>query len=75
MYDVTGIIHICVTMRAKLIFHSTASDQAVAADGNRILWASYPENVWRWIRRRSGHARPAQHVKRSGIARHFSHLH
>jgi hypothetical protein len=31
-----------------------AGDQAVAADGNRILWASYPENVRRWIRRRGG---------------------
>jgi hypothetical protein len=60
-------------MRAKLIFHSTAGDQAVAADGNRILWASYPENVRRWIRRRSGHARPLT-LSGAGIGRHVSRL-
>jgi hypothetical protein len=49
--------HICVTPRARLVFHSAwdaAGDQAVAADGNRILWASYPESVRQWIKQRGG---------------------
>ena len=55
-----GIIprnHICVTPRASFIFHSAwdaAGDRAVAADGNRLLWASYPENVRQWIKRHGG---------------------
>lgn len=48
---------ICVTPGARLVFHSAwdpAGDGAVAADGNRILWSSYPESVRRWIRRHGG---------------------
>jgi hypothetical protein len=52
---------ICVTPRAKLVFHSAwdaAADETVAADGNRILWASYPGSVRQWIERHGGlHAR------------------
>jgi hypothetical protein len=49
--------HICVTPRASFVFHSAwdaAGDRAVAAAGNRILWASYPENVHQWIKRHGG---------------------
>jgi hypothetical protein len=55
-----GIIprnRVCVTPRASFVFHSawdTAGDRAVAADGNRLLWASYPENVRQWITRHGG---------------------
>jgi hypothetical protein len=48
---------ICVTPRASLVFHSawdTQGDQAVSADGNRILWSTYPESVRRWIRSHGG---------------------
>jgi hypothetical protein len=48
---------ICVTPRAKLVFHSAwdaQGDGAVVADGNRILWASYPESVRQWIKRHGG---------------------
>jgi hypothetical protein len=48
---------ICVTSRARLVFHSAwdaAGDPAVAADGNRILWSSYPESVRQWIKRHGG---------------------
>ena len=57
---VLGIIprdRICVTPRAKLVFHSAwdaQGDGAVVADGNRILWASYPESVHQWIKRHGG---------------------
>jgi hypothetical protein len=49
--------HICVTPRAKLVFHSAwdaGGDAAVAADGTRILWASYPGSVRQWIQRHGG---------------------
>jgi hypothetical protein len=55
-----GIIpndRICVTPNARLVFHSAwdaGGDPAVAADGNRLLWASYPEKIRRWIRRHGG---------------------
>jgi hypothetical protein len=55
-----GIIprnRICVTPRASFVFHSAwdaDGDRAVAADGNRLLWTSYPENVRQWIRRHGG---------------------
>ncbi len=55
-----GIIprnRICVTPRASLVFHSAwdaAGDRAVATDGNRLLWASYPEKVRQWIMRHGG---------------------
>jgi hypothetical protein len=55
-----GIIprdRICVTPRAKLVFHSAwdaQGDTAVVADGNRILWANYPESVRQWIKRHGG---------------------
>jgi hypothetical protein len=48
---------ICVTPRASLVFHSawdTQGDQAVSADGNRILWSTYPESLRRWIRSHGG---------------------
>jgi hypothetical protein len=48
---------VCVTPRAKLVFHSAwdaGGDKGVAADGNRILWASYPERVRQWIERNGG---------------------
>src|ERR1700758_2668557 len=48
---------ICVTPRASLVFHSAwdaQADQAIAADGNRILWSSYPESVRQWIKRHGG---------------------
>jgi len=48
---------ICITPRAKLVFHSAwddEGDEAVAARGNRILWASYPESVRQWIKRHGG---------------------
>ena len=48
---------ICVTPRASLVFHSAwdaQADQAVAADGNRILWSNYPESVRQWIKRHGG---------------------
>jgi hypothetical protein len=48
---------ICVTQRASLVFHSAwdaQADQAVAADGNRILWSNYPESVRHWIKRHGG---------------------
>jgi hypothetical protein len=48
---------ICVTPRAALVFHSAwdaGGDAAVSADGNRILWASYPGNVRDWITRHGG---------------------
>jgi hypothetical protein len=48
---------LCVTPRASLVFHSASDmqgDQAVTADGNRILWSTYPESVRQWIRRRGG---------------------
>lgn len=57
---VLGIIprsRICVTPRASLIFHSAwdaAGNQAVTADGNRILWSTYPESVRQWINRHGG---------------------
>jgi hypothetical protein len=57
---VLGIIprnRICVTPRASLEFHSAwdaAGNQAVTADGNRILWSSYPESIRRWINRHGG---------------------
>jgi hypothetical protein len=55
-----GIIprnHICVTPRASLVFHSAwdmQGDPAVTADGNRILWSNYPENVRQWIKHHGG---------------------
>jgi hypothetical protein len=55
-----GIIprsRICVTPRARLVFHAAwdaAGDQAVGADGTRILWANYPESVRGWITRHGG---------------------
>jgi len=48
---------ICVTPRARLVFHSAwdmQGDQTVAAEGNRILWSIYPESVRQWIRRHGG---------------------
>jgi hypothetical protein len=48
---------ICVTPRASLVFHSAwdmQGDQAVTADGNRILWSTYPESVRQWIKRHGG---------------------
>ena len=57
---VLGIIprnRICVGPGARLVFHSAwdgAGDQRVAADGNRILLASYPNSVRRWIERHGG---------------------
>jgi hypothetical protein len=48
---------ICVTPRANLLFHSAwdvDGDQAVSADGNRIMWSTYPESVRQWIKRRGG---------------------
>jgi hypothetical protein len=48
---------ICVTPGARLVFHSAwdpDGDRAVAADGNRILWASYPASVRQWIKRHGG---------------------
>lgn len=48
---------ICITPRASFVFHSAwdaAGDRAVATDGNRLLWASYPENVRQWIKRHGG---------------------
>ena len=48
---------ICVTPNARLVFHSAwdaAGDQAVAADGNRILWSSYPASLRQWIKRHGG---------------------
>jgi hypothetical protein len=48
---------ICVTPRASLVFHSAwdaEADQAVAAEGNRILWSSYPQSVRQWIKRHGG---------------------
>jgi hypothetical protein len=48
---------ICVTPRAKLVFHSAwdaRGDAAVAADGNRILWANYPQSVRQWIKHHGG---------------------
>ena len=55
-----GIIprnRICVTPRASLVFHSAwdmQGDQAVTADGNRILWSTYPESVRQWIKSHGG---------------------
>ena len=55
-----GIIprnHICVTPRASLVFHSAwdpQGDQGVSADGNRILWSTYPEGIRQWIKRHGG---------------------
>src|SRR5438034_8085551 len=49
--------HICVTPRASLVFHSAwdpQGDQGVSADGNRILWSTYPEGVRQWIKRNGG---------------------
>jgi hypothetical protein len=48
---------ICVTPGARLVFHSAwdpAGDRVVAADGNRILWSSYPASVRQWIKRHGG---------------------
>jgi hypothetical protein len=48
---------ICVTPGARLVFHGAwdpAGDRAVAADGNRILWSSYPASVRQWIKRHGG---------------------
>jgi hypothetical protein len=48
---------ICVTPGARLVFHSAwdpAGDRAVAADGNRILWSSYPASIRQWIKRHGG---------------------
>ena len=45
-----GIIprnRICITPRASLLFHSAwdmEGDQAVASEGSRILWSTYPES-------------------------------
>jgi hypothetical protein len=55
-----GIIprnRICITPRASLLFHSAwdmEGDQAVASEGNRILWSTYPESVRRWIKSHGG---------------------
>src|ERR1700751_6086803 len=55
-----GIIprnRICVTPRASLVFHSAwdmEGDKAVASEGNRILWSTYPESVRRWIKSHGG---------------------
>ncbi len=49
--------HICVTPRASLVFHSAwdpQGDQGVSADGNRILWSTYPEGIRQWIKRHGG---------------------
>jgi len=49
--------HICVTPRASLVFHSAwdpQGDQGVSADGNRILWSTYPEGIRHWIKRHGG---------------------
>jgi hypothetical protein len=57
---VLGLIprdRICVTPHARLVFHSAwdaAGDTAVAADGNHILFSSYPESVRQWIKRHGG---------------------
>jgi hypothetical protein len=57
---VLGIVprnHICVTSNASLEFHSAwdaADDPHVTADGNRILWSSYPADVRAWIKRHGG---------------------
>jgi hypothetical protein len=48
---------ICVTPSARLIFHSAwdpEGDPAVSADGNRILWSTYPASVRQWITRHGG---------------------
>jgi hypothetical protein len=48
---------ICVTRNAKLVFHGAwdpNGDAVTAADGNRILWASYPQSVREWIKRHGG---------------------
>ena len=48
---------ICVTPRANLVFHGARDaegDQAVSADGNRILWSTYPQSVRQWIKRHGG---------------------
>jgi hypothetical protein len=48
---------ICVTPRASLVFHSAwdmEGDQTVTADGNRILWSTYPDSVRRWIKLHGG---------------------
>jgi hypothetical protein len=55
-----GIIprnRICVTPRASLVFHGAwdmQGEQAVASDGNRILWSTYPQSVRRWIKSHGG---------------------
>jgi hypothetical protein len=55
-----GIIprnRICVTPHASLVFHSAwdmEGDNAVASEGNRILWSTYPESVRRWIKSHGG---------------------
>jgi hypothetical protein len=55
-----GIIprnHICVTPHASFVFHSAwdpQGDQGVSADGNRILWSTYPEGIRQWIKRHGG---------------------
>jgi hypothetical protein len=57
---VLGIVprnRICIAPGARLVFHSAwdaAGDRAVTADGNRILWDSYPASVRQWIKRHGG---------------------
>ena len=57
---VLGIIprnRICVTPHASLVFHRAwdmEGDKVVSADGNRILWSTYPESIRRWIKSHGG---------------------
>jgi hypothetical protein len=32
----------------------SGDDQGVSADGNRILWSTYPEGIRQWINRHGG---------------------
>jgi hypothetical protein len=42
-------------------------DQGVSADGNRILWSTYPEGTGQWIKRHGGPAFSDHHAARTEI--------